>query len=128
MADLEQELFAGKPQLRTVRREDVPRIHAATSAEGAEMIAPTHVLERGGVVVGYGSVGKLGVIAGWTSQTVDDETSARALVAMENAAKLAGVEVLVVACTADCRFKPLMAAAGYVAGADAVTLFYKKAR
>ncbi len=128
MAGLEQELFVGKPQLRTARREDVPRIYAATQAEGAEMIAPTHVLEQGGTVVGYGSAGKLGVIAGWTSQAVDDETSAKALAAMENAAKLAGVEILVVACTEDCRFKPLMAAAGYVAGAANVTVFYKKAR
>lgn len=117
-----------KPQLRRMAREDMRAILEATRAEGAEVIAPTHVLVQGDRVVGYGSAGKLGIIGGWTSKSVDDETSLAALKAMENAASLAGVEVLVVACTEDCRFKPWMEQNGYTAGAKQVTMYFKKAR
>lgn len=114
--------------IRVVQREDLRRVHDATIAEGAECIAPTHVLEQGGKVVGYGSAGRARLIAGWTSTAVDDETSVAALRAMENAMKLDGADILVVACTEDCRFKPLMEAEGYTAGSKQVTMYFKKAR
>lgn len=123
------ELFdENKPTIRVVQREDLRRVHDATIAEGAECVAPTHVMEQGGKVVGYGSAGKAGLIAGWTSQSVDDETSLAALRAMENAAKLAGIQIMLVACTEDCRFKPFMEAEGYTAGSKQVTMYFKKAR
>ena len=117
-----------KPTLRVVQREDLPRIIEATRSEKSECIAPTHVLEQDGKVIGYGSAGKAGLIAGWTSESVDDETSLAALRAMENAAKLAGIQIMLVACTEDCRFKPFMEAEGYTAGSKPVTMYFKKAR
>ena len=115
-----------RPTLRVCGREDMRAIVEATTAEGAECIAPTHVLERDGKVVGYGSAGKAALIAGWTSESVDDETSVAALRAMENAAGNEGFKIVLVACTEECRFKAFMEAEGYTAGSKQVTMFFKK--
>lgn len=114
-------------QLRPIRREDLPGLREAVAADNAEMIAPTHVLERAGDIVGYGSAGPLRLIAGWTDPAVSDAQSATALAGMEQAAAANGAQIVVVACTEDCRFKRLMAEAGYVQGKP-VTLYYKKVK
>jgi len=107
-------------------REDVAAILRATREDGAECLAPTHVLEQDGRVMGYGSVGRVALISGWTAPAVDDTESVAALNAMEAVARAQGAQILLVACTDTCRFKGLMAAAGYTEGEKQVTTFYKK--
>lgn len=117
-----------RPTLRVVQREDIPRILEAVRAEGAECLAPTHVFEQGTKVVGYGSAGRLAIVAGWMSEAVDDETSLAALRAMENAVNIAGFGIVCVPCTEDCRFKPFLEQQGYTEGGKQITLYFKKVR
>lgn len=113
--------------IRSIELEDLRALKVATRAEDAECIAPTHVLEHGRQIVGYGSAGKMGLITGWTSRGIDDEISLRALRRMEAEASMAGVEIIVIGCPDDCRFKPFLEAEGYTAGKVQVTLYFKKA-
>lgn len=128
MPGLELPFEVKRPTIRVARREDMRGIIEAALPEKASVVCPSHVMERDATVVGYGSAGKMGLITGWTSASVDDETSLAALRAMENAASMTGVDLLVVACTEDCRFKPFMQSQGYTEGGKQVTMFYKKVR
>jgi hypothetical protein len=114
--------------LRLAQRSDLAAIVEATAAEKSECVAPTHVVEQDGKVIGYGSAGRIGLLAGWMSESVSDESSMATFREMENAAGQAGVKIILVACTDDCRFKPFMEAEGYTAGGKPVTLYYKKVR
>lgn len=113
------------PQLRRYNLGDWPAVLAAARAEGAEVVAPTHVIEQGGKVVGYGSVGRLAMIQGWISKAVPEPATFATLRVLENAAQMNGADVLVMACTDDCTVRPLLARAGYTEGA-AVKVYYKK--
>jgi len=112
--------------IRTFQPEDARALHAAVQADQAELIAPTHVLERDGQIVGYGSAGFVRLLAGWTAPAVDDATSAAALQDLEQAAANAGARLVLVACSNDCRFKRLMKQQGYREGSKQVTLYFKK--
>ena len=113
--------------LRAMHPTDLRPLREALQADDAEMIAPTHVLERDGKIVGYGSAGPVRLLAGWTAPAVDDADSATALELLERASAASGARAVVIGCTADCRFKRLMAAAGYTEG-KSVTLYYKKVK
>lgn len=112
--------------LRTMHPTDRQPLREALAADGAEMIAPTHVLERDGQIVGYGSAGFVRLLAGWTAPAVNDATSAAALQDLEQAAANAGARLVLVACSNDCRFKRLMKQQGYREGSKQVTLYFKK--
>lgn len=120
--------MAGAITLRLAQRSDVAEILKATQSEKAECIAPTHVVEQDGKVIGYGSAGRLGLLAGWMSESVSDESSMATFREMERVTSEAGVKIILVACTEDCRFKPFMEAEGYTVGGKPVTLYYKKVR
>lgn len=113
--------------LRAYHPTDARPLVEATRADGAEIVAPTHVLEKEGRIVGYGSAGPVRLIAGWTAPSVDDHVSAAALQLMERAAAASGAKIVVLGCAPDCRFKRLMAAEGYTEG-KTVTLYYKKVK
>lgn len=114
--------------MRQAQRQDLKPILEATAAEKSECIAPTHVVEQDGKVIGYGSAGRIGLLAGWMSEAVNDDDSMATFRQMENAVAAAGVKIILVACTDDCRFKPFMEQEGYTAGGKPVTLYYKKVR
>lgn len=123
------ELFEdNKLTMRRVGKDDVARIREATSAEGQECLAPTHVFERGEKVVGYGSAGRMAIIAGWMSKTETDETAKEALRAMERVTGWTEADIICIPCTEDCRFKPFLEQQGYTEGSKQVTLYFKKAR
>lgn len=107
-------------------REDVVNIQRATRDDKAECIVPTHVLEEDAAVVGYGSVGKVALISGWTAPAVDDAESLAALRAMEDVAHTQGAEIVIVLCTEDCRFRRVMAEGGYKPGEKQVLPYFKK--
>lgn len=113
--------------LRALHPTDLRPLKEALEADHAEMVAPTHVLERQGRIVGYGSAGKVRLLAGWTAPAVDDPDSLTALKLLEQAAAAEGAKIIVVACSPECRFKPMMTGAGYQPGRD-VTLYFKKVR
>jgi len=113
--------------VRLARPEDLRALVTAAAADGAKVVAPTHVLEQDGQVTGYGSAGKLAVLAGWTAPTVSDAKSLDAFRLLEMAALLGGAEVLVVICTDTCRFKPFMGQEGYTAGQTG-TVYFKKVK
>jgi len=120
--------MAGAITLRLAQRQDLKPILEATTAEKSECIAPTHVVEQDGKVIGYGSAGQIGLLAGWMSESVTDDASMTTFREMERATAAAGVKIILVACTEDCRFKPFMEAEGYTAGSKQVTMYFKKAR
>lgn len=113
--------------LRAFHPTDLRPLVEALRADDAEMVLPTHVLERDGRIVGYGSAGPVRLIAGWTAPSVDDHVSAAALRMMERAAAATGAKMVVVGCAPDCRFKRLMQDEGYTEG-KTVTLYYKKVK
>lgn len=117
-------------QLRPFHPTDLRPLQAALVADGVEasrLVLPTHVLERNGQIVGYGSGGPVVAIFGWSAPSVNDQESLAALQLMEQAAAAAGAQAVVITCTDDCRFKPFLTRTGYIAG-DPVQLFYKKVR
>lgn len=113
--------------IRPFHPEDSRRVILAAGRDGHKALPPTHIWEDGEQIVGYTSVGSVCLIGGWSdSQRVSQEESRGML---EQAVKLAsyhaGVRMLATCCTDDCRFKPLMDAAGFKPSPRATTLFLK---
>lgn len=109
--------------LRRFQAADLRPLLTAAAADQHHVATPTHVLERDGKILGYGSIGKVMLISGWTAEAVTDEDSRQCLEEMEAAARAAGAVAVAVACTADCRF--LRVIRDYKTGKPA-SLFFKK--
>jgi len=113
--------------LRAMHPTDRRPLHEALQRDNAVWLAPTHVVERDGRIIGYGSGGVIRMIHGWTAPEVDDHVSLAALGLMERAAAADGAGVLAIAATDDCRFKPFLEREGWTKG-QTVTIYYKKAK
>jgi hypothetical protein len=104
----------------------VRELLAAATADAAEVVCPTHVMrDESGRIVGYGSAGRIRLLAGWTGPTVSDDASRAALRLMEQAAAESGAPVVAIACAAACRFERLMADAGYRKG-EMAQIYFKR--
>lgn len=93
--------------LREIKEDkDILALHIVRiEARLPNALAPTHLFERDGQVVGYASVAAIPILMGWLHD--DRITSAEARACFEAAERQAaeqGYKYLVMPCTDDCRF------------------------
>ena len=104
---------------------EAPGLREAARFEKHGVLAPSHVVERDGRLVGYASLNRLPLLTGWLSDEEVSQAEGREIIAqLEAEARAAGLTELFFPCTPDCRFLPDMAAMGYHR-AGPVTLYLK---
>lgn len=109
----EQDLRPRKPELVPATPALLPQVHAAAQADGGHaVLSPTHVAQRGGRVVGYGSLGKLPMMFAWLDTKA---LTARESFALWREAEktLQGRGTVVVPCGTDSPLLPFMEKLGY---------------
>ena len=115
------------PTLRPLRTNaDFHALHEAAAADQHRVIAPTHLVEKSGGVVGYCSLGGATPMLVWLdSQKVQARDSLYLLNMAENLAANAGVRQLMVPCQTDSPFHPFMEKFGYIAAGKPFDIFLK---
>lgn len=85
---------------------------AAQDGRGHLVLAPTHAVVRGGMVEGYGSIGRVRVFHAWLHS---EKISPRETLALWRAAEklLAGAGEVIVPCGLESPLLPLLARMGY---------------
>lgn len=99
--------------LRPIQPEEVARAEQATAAGGHSCLNPTHLMERDGQVVGYASVGAITFLTGWIAKEIPQPEAAQLLGAVEAQCPPG---LVVMPCTADCRFVHDMKKLGWQRG------------
>ena len=105
----------GLPWVRRVVAEEVPQLEAIAAGDGHTIVAPTHIVERAGEIVGYFSIGAVPMILAWAhTKRMRSRESIHALNVAENyLATVAPGATICVPCVAGSPFEPYMAGLGY---------------
>ena len=103
-------------QFRLWAADQAAAVGAAARAEGHGLLWPTHSIWQAGRPVGYMSLGRLPVLTGWVSRTVDDAATQTLWREAERMMWAMGAPGWVMPTTRDCRFGPFMAQFGYARG------------
>lgn len=97
-----------------MRPNDANALASAAAEDDHIAVAPTHVVERAGEIVGYGSIGGMTYLGTWLhSQKVQARDSAYLLNLAENLAAMAGARILIMPCADNSPFAPHMTQLGY---------------
>lgn len=100
--------------------EDLERVRAAASSDGHVAVAPTHLVERDGLIVGYCSIGAIPVVNAWLhSKIVHPRESMYLLNTAETVAHAMGARRILLPCSPQSPFHPHMARLGYRVLGDA---------
>jgi hypothetical protein len=115
------------PTLSLLRsQEDLRKLVDAAAADRHTVLAPTHIVRQGPDIVGYAGLGSVTVLNTWLdTQRVSPRESSYLLAVAENAAALAGVKRLLLPCSEQSPFHPLIERMGYVR-LGTTTLNYKE--
>lgn len=114
--------------VRPIRPEDAEAVRAAAAEDGHQLVAPTHVVERDGEIIGALSVGVVPLVLAWGHSTKSRTRDAVHTVSViENLLALASPAGTVVAIpsVAECPFAGTLQALGY-SQHGTVTLNLKK--
>lgn len=108
-------LFDLLPQVRAIRTEaELAAVRAAAAADAHGVVAATHLVTKGGEVVGYGSIGGLMLLNVWVATgQVRARESAYLLNLAENIARDRGAKGICVPCSPASPFSGYMAGMGY---------------
>ena len=105
------------PWVRAIRAEDVPALVRAAEADNHVVLAPTHLVVRGGEILGYASVGAVPLVLTWLDSKKVKARDMMYLVNLaENMVGTAGqaqAGVVCVPCAEDSPIYPHMGALGY---------------
>lgn len=103
------------PRLKPISsREELEALERAAAADNHSVLAPTHLVVRGGDIVGYASIGGIPILNVWVdSQRVKARESAYLLNAAENVAAATGVRRILLPCSQESPFHPLIEKLGY---------------
>lgn len=105
----------GLPWMRPVLAEEVPKLIAEAAADGHSILAPSHIIERGGEIVGYFSIGQIPLVLAWAhTKRMRSRESIHCLNLAENLIGSARPgAVICVPCAERSPFGPYMAGLGY---------------
>jgi hypothetical protein len=103
------------PRLRPLTtREELIALERSATADNHCVIAPTHLVVRGGDIVGYASLAGVPMLNVWVdSKLVRARESAYLLNAAENILAGSGHRKVLLPCSTDSRFHPLIEKLGY---------------
>lgn len=109
------------PRLIPVKNaEDLDRVRSAAAADEHVAIAPTHIVERDGLIVGYCSIGAIPVVNAWLhSKIVHPRESVYLLNTAEAVAHAMGAQRILMPCSPNSPFHPHMERLGYRVLGDA---------
>jgi hypothetical protein len=94
--------------------EELQILERVAASDNHRVIAPSHIVVKGGEIVGYGSIGQIPMVNVWLhSQRVKARESLALLNLAENIAALAGFKVICMPCAEDSPFLPFMERFGY---------------
>ena len=102
------------PAAREQLGKDLALLNAEAAADNHTSLAPTHVVELDGQIIGYASIAAVPMVNLWLSSKKQRPRDAMALLNMvENAAAAAGLQVICVPCGDSSPFRKLMNRFGY---------------
>jgi hypothetical protein len=109
--------------IRTAEEHD--QLQTLARADGHGLVAPSHLITKGGEIVGYGSVATVPLLFVWThSRLVRARESLHLLNLGENLIAALGHRHLIVPCADDSPYAPCMPAFGYTPAGKG-TLWHK---
>lgn len=102
-------------RIRLIRSQtERERLEKAADEDGHVVIAPTHVVEKEGVIVGYLSMGVVPTVLTWLSTTkVNARDSVGVLNVIENLVAAQGHPLVCIPCWEQSPFHPFMQKFGY---------------
>lgn len=125
---MEPRTEVGVPWLRGIREEEVAGLVAAAAADGGHaVVRPTHVIEKGGELAGYVSLGAVALVLTWLDRERVKARDTQYLLGMvENLAAASGPGVvLCLPCAVESPLRPYMEKLGYQVANEMVMCFKK---
>jgi hypothetical protein len=102
------------PQAREQLAKDLAGLRAEAKDDHHDVMAPTHIVEQDGKIIGYASIGAIPMVNLWLSSKQQRPRDAMSLLNMvENAAAAGGFQVICVPCGDVSPFRKLMNRFGY---------------
>ena len=103
--------------LRPARAEELPALRAAALADNHEIIAPTHVFEKRGEIVGYASLGSVPLVLPWFHTKKCKAADTLYLInQLENLSANSGQKLVCVPFAEGSPLEPFIERLGYVRG------------
>lgn len=108
-------LGAGRllPWLRAVQTSELPGLALRAKSAGHALIAPTHVFDRAGELVGYASLAGIPLLLPWVGKSMTARDSVYLLNLMENLLAERGASEVLIPVEDGSPFRPYMAGFGY---------------
>jgi hypothetical protein len=105
----------GMLRIRPCRQENIAELVKLAEVDNHLVIAPTHILEKNGQLVGYISLGGVPTALVWTdTKLVKARDSACLLNFMENTVAASGSQFMALPCTTQSPYRPFIERLGYL--------------
>jgi hypothetical protein len=117
--------FNGLAIPRLIRHADLEPLHMAAQKDNHLVIAPTHVVEKSGEIVGYLSMGVVPLIMTWQdTKKVNARDSVGLMAFMESVMASQRAGVICLPCVSTSPYHPYIEKFGYVKAGEA-SFFFK---